>query len=107
MALFINTNTAALTAQANLAQSSQRVSTSISRLSSGRRNITSGDDAAGLQLRDAAQAAGDKVASELKPQGQEAKDTVTLTQRNTRESAAVEQKQIDATQAVKSRQDAD
>ncbi len=50
MALTINTNLASITAQRNLAYSSRRLESSVSRLSSGLRIATAADDAAGLSI---------------------------------------------------------
>ena len=50
MGLFINTNTSSLNAQRKLSQSSQALSTSFERLSSGLRINGAKDDAAGLSI---------------------------------------------------------
>jgi len=50
MALTVNTNTASLNAQRNLGSSSNALSTSLERLSSGSRINSAKDDAAGLQI---------------------------------------------------------
>jgi len=52
MSLFINTNTASLEAQRNLASSQMKLGTSFQRLSSGMRINTAADDAAGLAVSD-------------------------------------------------------
>ena len=52
MGMVINTNTASLTAQRHLAESSQEMQTSMERLASGKRINSSMDDAAGLAIRD-------------------------------------------------------
>ena len=50
MGLFVNTNVSSLNAQRNLFDSSQNLSTSFERLSSGFRINKAADDAAGLQI---------------------------------------------------------
>jgi len=52
MGLFVNTNVSSLNAQRNLFDSSQSLSTSFERLSSGFRINRAADDAAGLQITD-------------------------------------------------------
>jgi flagellin len=52
MGLFVNTNVSSLNAQRNLFDSSQSLSTSFERLSSGFRINSASDDAAGLQITD-------------------------------------------------------
>jgi flagellin len=52
MGLFVNTNVSSLNAQRNLFESSQSLSTSFERLSSGFRINSAADDAAGLQITD-------------------------------------------------------
>jgi flagellin len=52
MGLFVNTNVSSLNAQRNLFDSSQNLSTSFERLSSGFRINRAADDAAGLQITD-------------------------------------------------------
>jgi flagellin len=52
MGLFVNTNVSSLNAQRNLFESSQSLSTSFERLSSGFRINSASDDAAGLQITD-------------------------------------------------------
>jgi flagellin len=52
MGLFVNTNASSLNAQRNLFNSSQSLSTSFERLSSGFRINSASDDAAGLQITD-------------------------------------------------------
>tara|TARA_B110000091_G_C13657960_1_gene408330 strand:- start:80 stop:904 length:825 start_codon:yes stop_codon:yes gene_type:complete len=52
MGLFVNTNVSSLTAQRNLFDSSQNLSTSFERLSSGFRINRAADDSAGLQITD-------------------------------------------------------
>jgi flagellin len=52
MGLFVNTNASSLNAQRNLFESSQSLSTSFERLSSGFRINSASDDAAGLQITD-------------------------------------------------------
>ena len=52
MGLFVNTNVSSLNAQRNLFSSSQSLSTSFERLSSGFRINRAADDAAGLQITD-------------------------------------------------------
>jgi|TARA_B110000902_G_C14234135_1_gene559991 flagellin len=52
MGLFVNTNVSSLNAQRNLFDSSQNLSTSFERLSSGFRINKAADDAAGLQITD-------------------------------------------------------
>jgi flagellin len=52
MGLFVNTNVSSLNAQRNLFDSSQKLSTSFERLSSGFRINSAADDAAGLQITD-------------------------------------------------------
>ena len=52
MGMVINTNTASLTAQRHLTESSQEMQTSMERLASGKRINSAMDDAAGLAIRD-------------------------------------------------------
>lgn len=52
MALYVNTNVSSLNAQRNLAISTNKLSTSYERLSSGLRINSAADDAAGLQISD-------------------------------------------------------
>ena len=50
MALTINTNSAAVTASYNLSQNNLALQKSLSRLSSGKRIVTTSDDAGGLAV---------------------------------------------------------
>ncbi|OPX54087.1 flagellin, partial [Oceanospirillum multiglobuliferum] len=52
MALFVNTNVAALNGQKNLSNVTSRMNSSFEKLSSGSRINSAKDDAAGLQIAD-------------------------------------------------------
>ncbi|MFG1490107.1 flagellin, partial [Oceanospirillum sp. HFRX-1_2] len=52
MALFVNTNVAALNGQKNLSDVTARMNSSFEKLSSGSRINSAKDDAAGLQISD-------------------------------------------------------